>query len=63
MSPTKARNGSIETLSEASSIHNSIAAASSPGAFGIANSEHAASTAPAKKYGRRRPKRPQVRSL
>ena len=49
MSPTNARNGSIDTLSDASSTHSMAAANSKAGASGIANNDSAASTAPARK--------------
>ena len=55
MSPTKARNGSIETLMAASIIHSTATAIHSAEEFGIRNSAIAASTAPMKKKGRRRP--------
>jgi hypothetical protein len=48
-SPTKARNGSIDTLNEASMIHSRPAATHSVGEFGMASSAMVASTAPAKK--------------
>src|SRR5438270_4087071 len=63
MSPTNARNGSIEILRLASSVHSRIAAINSCVDNGIRNRDSAASKAPATKYGRRRPSRPsQVRS-
>jgi hypothetical protein len=49
MSPTKARNGSIEMLSDASSTHSITAANSKAGASGITNSDKAAKIAPARK--------------
>ena len=49
LSPTKARNGSIEMLIDASMIHNIPAATQSAGEFGIANSAMEARTAPSRK--------------
>ena len=48
-SPTKARNGSIATLIEASRIHSMPAAIHSAGTLGKANRASEASTAPATK--------------
>ncbi|MCW0417513.1 hypothetical protein NB689_003267 [Xanthomonas sacchari] len=61
-SPTKARNGSIEMLIEASSTHSVPAATHSAGEFGITSRANVVNSAPTMKYGRRRPKRFQVRS-
>ncbi|KAG1168009.1 hypothetical protein G6F35_017553 [Rhizopus arrhizus] len=58
----RARNGSIDTLIEASSTHNVPAAIHSVGEFGITSSASVVSTAPIMKNGRRRPQRVQVRS-
>ncbi len=49
-------------FTEASSIHNISMAVHSVAAFGMAMSAQAANAAPTRKYGRRRPKRVQVRS-
>ncbi len=49
-------------FSDASSIHSMSTAIHSVAAFGMAMSAQAANTAPTRKYGRRRPKRVQVRS-
>ena len=57
-----ARNGSIEMLIDASRIQSMPAAIHSAGTFGNANSASDAITAPARKYGRRRPSPVQVRS-
>src|SRR6478752_7040893 len=58
MSPTNARNGSIEMLRLASSVQSSTAAISSWLESGMRNSDSVARSAPATKYGRRRPSRP-----
>src|SRR5215471_14297415 len=62
LSPTNARNGSIEMLIDASMIHSIPAATQREGEFGMATSAIDARTAPVRKYGRRRPRRFQVRS-
>ena len=70
LSATRALNGSIAILKEASIIMSipapthkaGIKAANNP-ALGIRMSPKLASTAPAKKYGRLRPKRVHVLSL
>ena len=62
-SPTKARNGSIVTLIEASMIHRVTAANHNAGDWGMASSAAVVTSAPNRKYGRRRPSRVQVRSL
>ncbi len=63
LSPTKARNGSMEMLIEASMIHSMPAATHSAGEFGMAIRASEARMAPPRKYGRRRPNRFHVRSL
>ncbi len=55
LSPTKARNGSIDTLIDTSISHNTITAIHSTLELGIRNSAIAAKIAPTKKNGRRRP--------
>ena len=63
LSPTKARNGSIEKLIEASLIQSILAATHSVGECGMNSSASYAGMAPPRKYGRRRPRRFQVGSL
>jgi hypothetical protein len=55
LSPTKARNGSMDTLIDTSISHSTITAAHSTAELGIRNSAMAARMAPTKKKGRRRP--------
>jgi hypothetical protein len=55
LSPTKARNGSIDTLMAPSSSHRTATAIHSAVEFGIRNRAMDASKAPMKKNGRRRP--------
>ena len=55
LSPTKARNGSIDTLIDASMIHSAKTAIQTAVELGIMNMASVASMAPAKKNGRRRP--------
>ena len=62
VSPTKARNGSIAMLSDASRIHSMAAANHSAGELGMAMSAMLARMAPARKKGRRRPMNVHVRS-
>src|ERR1035437_1172558 len=63
ISPTNALKGSIETLIEASIIHNIPAATHKTGLFGITKSANEASIAPVKKNGLLLPSLPQVLSL
>ena len=63
MSATNARKGSIEMLIDASRIHSSVAAIQRPRESGMKKSAIDARMAPVRKYGRRRPSGPQVRSL
>ena len=63
LSPTKARNGSIEMLMEASMIHSIPAATHRVGELGMITRAREARMAPTRKYGRLRPNRFHVRSL
>ena len=63
LSATNARNGSIEMLIDASRIQSSAAAIQSVLDVGMKKSAIDARIAPVRKYGRRRPNRPHVRSL
>ena len=62
-SATKARNGSMLMLMELSRIHSRPAAIQSAEQRGISNNARLLRMAPVRKYGRRRPSGPQVRSL
>ena len=55
LSPTKARNGSIDTLIDASMIHSANTAIQMLVELGMANMARVARMAPIKKNGRRRP--------
>jgi hypothetical protein len=63
LSATKARNGSIETLIEASRIQSSPAAIQRSPESGMKKRATLARMAPVRKYGRLRPSRFHVRSL
>ena len=63
LSPTKARNGSIEILIDASMIHNIPAANQSVGELGMISKDKEARIAPARKYGLLRPRKFHVLSL
>jgi hypothetical protein len=63
LSATNARNGSMLMLMHASSTHSSPAAIQSVDDVGMMKSARLARMAPTRKYGRRRPSLPHVRSL